>query len=158
MCLHPFQSLQFLLDTCKILVIGAGGLGCELLKDLVCSLFLCHFQIAPRCRSWVLIYSCVHIYCNPRDSFYCQAHIWSNFIPKALSGFRHIHVVDMDTIDVSNLNRQFLFRLVVVMNIKWMMGEASWLPLFLFYCNLLSFVIADLKMWADRRQKLQQTS
>ncbi|KAJ1408136.1 hypothetical protein B484DRAFT_337013, partial [Ochromonadaceae sp. CCMP2298] len=53
-----FQKIQ----SARLLIVGAGGIGCEILKNV------------------------------------------------ALTGFTYVELIDLDTIDVSNLNRQFLFR------------------------------------------------
>ncbi|KAL9075664.1 MAG: hypothetical protein Q9161_001416 [Pseudevernia consocians] len=61
----------------RILMVGAGGIGCELLKNLV------------------------------------------------LTGFGEIHIVDLDTIDLSNLNRQFLFRQEHIKKSKALVAKES---------------------------------
>merc|ERR1712013_950091 len=61
----------------SLLMVGAGGIGCELLKNLV------------------------------------------------LTGFKNIQIIDLDTIDISNLNRQFLFHREHVKRSKAIVAKES---------------------------------
>ncbi|KAK4958427.1 E1 ubiquitin-activating protein uba2 [Elasticomyces elasticus] len=87
------QSLGLPLTKCvkesRVLLVGAGGIGCEVLKNLVCS----GFGSLPG------------VYGAER-----RASI--NGIEQVPVSTKKpgIVVVDLDTIDLSNLNRQFLFR------------------------------------------------
>ncbi|KAG2142954.1 hypothetical protein DEU56DRAFT_979414 [Suillus clintonianus] len=65
------------LSETKVLLVGAGGIGCELLKNIV------------------------------------------------LTGFGHITLLDLDTIDLSNLNRQFLFKKKDVKHSKAMVAAQT---------------------------------
>ncbi|OJT14808.1 Ubiquitin-activating enzyme E1-like [Trametes pubescens] len=71
------QELYGRLSHTKVLLVGAGGIGCELLKNIV------------------------------------------------LTGFGDITLLDLDTIDLSNLNRQFLFRKKDVKQSKAMVASRT---------------------------------
>ncbi|KAF9095607.1 E1 ubiquitin-activating protein uba2 [Mortierella sp. AD031] len=71
------KSLVTTIAEAKVLMVGAGGIGCELLKNLV------------------------------------------------MSGFKNIEVIDLDTIDLSNLNRQFLFQKQHIKKSKAHIAKAS---------------------------------
>ena len=68
------------MQTAKVLCVGAGGIGCELLKTLVLSGF----------EDIEVVSICVQF--------------------RAFQASQQMLQIDMDTIETSNLNRQFLFR------------------------------------------------
>jgi len=84
-------SLTKRVKDARVLVVGAGGIGCELLKNLVC----CGFGIG---------------YIQKMTTG-AQDGADAGSVPGTLLGRTPgIVIVDLDTIDLSNLNRQFLFR------------------------------------------------
>lgn len=78
------SDLQDKILNSTLLVVGAGGIGCEILKNLVLSGFK---RIEIVSKNFLLPAYCLHPVQLP-------------FLAPQ---------IDLDTIDVSNLNRQFLF-------------------------------------------------
>jgi ubiquitin-like 1-activating enzyme E1 B len=73
----------------RVLVVGAGGIGCELLKNLVCAGFGSG---------------------NTQTDLGASTTQDDGSLTAPTSRVPGIVLVDLDTIDLSNLNRQFLFR------------------------------------------------
>jgi ubiquitin-like 1-activating enzyme E1 B len=73
----------------RVLVVGAGGIGCELLKNLVCAGFGSG---------------------NTQTDLGASTTQHDGSLTAATSRAPGIVLIDLDTIDLSNLNRQFLFR------------------------------------------------
>ena len=82
-------DLHARLPSIRVLVVGAGGIGCELGERL----------FARPCRPpWYPL----HLLTRS-----VSLSLVKNIV---LAGFGNITLLDLDTIDLSNLNRQFLFR------------------------------------------------
>lgn len=96
------ENKAIIQDDTRVLVIGAGGLGCEVgWGGGSHARVLCALQ-------HVAVHTCVWCFLMP--CLMCAASAVQILKDLALSGFRDIEVIDMDTIDLTNLNRQFLFR------------------------------------------------
>ena len=80
----------------RVLLVGAGGIGCEVLKNLVCCGFGSGYKV-PQVQNLNI---------NQRDAAQLAQQQAENTSGKKAE----IVVIDLDTIDLSNLNRQFLFR------------------------------------------------
>lgn len=78
------------LPNTRVLLVGAGGIGCEL-RESPPSHDRDDVPVDDVCRS-------------------CECLYGSSVKNVVMTGFGDITLLDLDTIDLSNLNRQFLFR------------------------------------------------